>query len=92
MAVQTGRIDTTDMLDRLVALRLAKDWSFRQLSSDMARVGVTCSAQTLHQVLMDRATKPYDRTLHKIRVYLEALKNERSAKPRSAKPRRTRAA
>jgi hypothetical protein len=81
------------MLDRIVALRLAKDWSFRQLSSDMARVGVTCSAQTLHQVLMDRATKPYDRTLHKIRVYLEALKNEeRSAKPRSAKPRRKRAA
>jgi len=82
MAVKTGNVDS-DAIDRLDALRLANDWSFRQLSSDMERVGVVLSAQTLHQVLADRETKPYDRTLYKIRKYLEHLDAERPRRKRA---------
>ena len=77
MAVKTGHVDSEDAIDRLDALRLANDWSFRQLSADMERVGVTMSAQTLHQLLADRDVKPYDRTLYKIRKYFEQLDAER---------------
>lgn len=73
MSVKTEPVDSADPLDRLDAVRLDKDWSFRQLSDDMARAGVIVSAQTLHQVLTDRESKPYDRTLHKIRRYLNSL-------------------
>lgn len=84
MAVRTGRVDSADALERLDALRLANDWSFRQLSADMARIGVALSAQTLHQLLTDPTVKPYDRTLHKVRVYLDALTPKRKAKGRAA--------
>jgi hypothetical protein len=77
MAVKTARVDSGDVIDRLDALRLANDWSFRQLSSEMERVGVLVSAQTLHQVLADRQAKPYDRTLYKIRKYFEHLDADR---------------
>jgi hypothetical protein len=83
MAVKTGSLDSAALV-RLDALRLANDWSFRQLSSDMQRVGVIVSAQTLHQLLTDRDAKPYDRTLYKIRKYFEALDAERPRRKRVA--------
>lgn len=86
MAAKTKRFDNEDAREQLDALRLANDWSFRQLSADMARAGVKASAQTLHQVLTDRTSKPYDRTLHKIRLYLADLKDE-ARKPRKSKGR-----
>ena len=49
----------------------------------MARVGVILSAQTLHNLLTDRNIEPYDRTLYKVGLYLDAV---RSAKP-SRKPK-----
>lgn len=76
MAVKTGGVDS-DAIGRLDALRLEKDWSFRELSADMARLGVTVSSQTLHQLIADREVKPYDRTLYKIRKYFEELDAER---------------
>jgi transcriptional regulator with XRE-family HTH domain len=82
MAVPTDARDSGDTIDRLAALRLDRDWSYRQLSDDMARVGVRASQQTLHQILNDRSLTPYDRTLHKIRVYLDTLDAERSGKRR----------
>lgn len=84
MAVKTGSVDMGDTLDRLDALRLAKDWSFRQLSADMARVGISASSQTLHQVLTDRESKPYDRTLYKIRKYFEVI-DAKTARPAKRK-------
>jgi hypothetical protein len=85
MAVKTQSVADGDTLDRLDALRLSKDWSFRELSLEMARVGVALSAATLHQVLTDRESKPYDRTLHKIRRYLDELPTDR--KPTARKPK-----
>jgi len=80
MAAKTGSLDSTDAIDRLDALRLENDWSFRELSSEMERAGVILSAQTLHQLLADRDVKPYDRTLYKIRKYFDQLDGKRSRK------------
>jgi hypothetical protein len=88
MAVKTGPIDGADIVERLDAVRLSNDWSFRQLSAEMERVGITLSAQTLHQLLTDREAKPYDRTLHKVRRYLD----ERKSAKRSTRKLKGRAA
>jgi hypothetical protein len=84
MAVKTGNVDSGAALDRLDALRLANDWSFRQLSADMERVGIILSAQTLHQLLTDRDAKPYDRTLYKVTQYFEQLDAKRPAKRKAS--------
>ena len=89
MAVRTARAAAKPglLLDELDRLRLDQDWSYRQLAADMRRTGLAISAQTLHQVLTDRSITPFDRTLHKIRTYLD----HRAAAPKAATPRRKRA-
>jgi transcriptional regulator with XRE-family HTH domain len=76
MAVRTeqhGRADATrDPVGELDALRLQNDWSYRELAADMKRVAdVILSPATLHQILADRSIQPFDRTLYKIRQYLD---------------------
>jgi hypothetical protein len=84
MAVKTTPVDSAnELFDRLNDLRLARDWSYRQLANDIRRVtGFVVSAQTLQPVLTaapDDRPKPYDRTVHKIRLYLAQI--EQSTKP-----------
>ncbi len=70
------------MIDRLNTIRLERDWSYRELSEDIERVtGTVVSAQTLQPLLSGRYSKPYDRTLYKIRKYFEALPTPSPAKP-----------
>lgn len=65
-------------LDRLEHIRLANDWSYRELSDDMRRVNVDVPDKTLHSLLKNRPN-PYDRTLYKIRQYLTIIENEKRA-------------
>ena len=91
MAAKPDRNDSepVDLLDQLNDVRLARDWSYRQLSDDIERAtGFVISAQTLQPLLSVRReerAKPFDRTLHKIREYLNAVRDE---KPELAKRRR----
>jgi hypothetical protein len=80
MGVKPASVDSEseDLLDQLNQVRLTRDWSYRQLSDDIEKVtGYVVSAQTLQPLLSapraERA-KPFDRTLHKIRRYLDALR------------------
>jgi hypothetical protein len=74
MAVKPRRVDSTardaaSLLNQLDQLRLDNDWSYRELSEDMARAGCPMTAQGLQTVLR-RTQEPWDRTLHKIQRYL----------------------
>ena len=64
MSVPTTRPPELDELDRI---RLDEDLTFRDLE---AAIGV--SAQTLNRLLTVDTAIPYDRTLHKIRRYLDS--------------------
>lgn len=91
MAAKTEQIDCADPLDRLNDVRLDRDWSYRQLADDITRVtGFAISAATLQPLLgvprRDRP-KPFDRTLHKIRRYLETLPAAAAKQPRKPKGR-----
>lgn len=92
MAVKTERIDrAADPLDRLNDVRLARDWSYRQLADDITRVtGFAISAATLQPLLgvpRDHRPKPFDRTLNKIRRYLDALPAQPKQAARKTKGR-----
>lgn len=69
------------MVDQLNDVRLSRDWSYRQLAEDIHEVtGFDISAATLQPLLSvpaDERPKPYDRTVHKIRLYLAALAGAR---------------
>jgi hypothetical protein len=59
-------------LAELDAYRLDHDLTWDQLAQEMAKADLPMSPRTLHH-LVKRAhpdTKPLDRTLHKIRVFL----------------------
>jgi hypothetical protein len=56
--------------------------------SDIAR-GIGISESGLNRIINNPERKPWRRTMHKIRVYLESRKPKPIAKPR--KPRRVRA-
>lgn len=94
MSERTNKVDTTDtsaLVDHLNNIRLERDWSYRELSKDIERVtGTIVSSQTLQPLLSRRYSRPYDRTLYKIRRYLDALaaeqptKRSRKAKGRAA--------
>jgi hypothetical protein len=93
MAVKPVSVETgPDLFDQLNAVRLSRDWSYRELAADIKEVtGFVVSAQTLQPLLSAPAEdrgKPYDRTLHKIRCYLTAIaepaKPTRKAKRRAA--------
>lgn len=86
MSESTAHIDSTHasaLIADLNEVRLERDWSYRQLADDIQRVtGFEISAQTLQPLLSvppEERSKPYDRTLHKIRRYLDALKQQAAA-------------
>lgn len=86
MAPKTAPVDSADwstLLDQLNELRLSRDWSYRQLADDITAVtGFDISAQTLQPLLSvasHERSKPYDRTLYKIRQYLAALEEGKRA-------------
>jgi transcriptional regulator with XRE-family HTH domain len=93
MGAQPASVDSNarDLINRLNEVRLTRDWSYRQLSEEIERVtGTLVSAQTLQPLLSGRYSKPYDRTLYKLRRYFDALaaeeptKRSRKAKGRAA--------
>ncbi|MEP7304168.1 MAG: hypothetical protein ABJA98_01495 [Acidobacteriota bacterium] len=74
--------NTPSLIAQLNDIRLSRDWSYRQLSEDIERLtGTVVSQQTLQPLLSGRYSKPYDRTLYKIRRYFDAVAAESSAKP-----------
>jgi transcriptional regulator with XRE-family HTH domain len=77
MAARTGHAgtkdSTADLVERLDQVRLANDWTYRELAAAMQREGVGLSSQTLHQLLSDRSSQPFDRTVHKIREFLATV-------------------
>jgi len=75
-------------LEQLNDVRLERDWTFRQLAEDMASRDLSIPARTLHLLLTNPPDKPYDRTLFKIRRYLDSLSAQRSPnRPRKSKGR-----
>jgi transcriptional regulator with XRE-family HTH domain len=60
---------TIHELDELNAIRLEDDLTYRQLEK---LTGI--SLHTLHQLLTSENPRPFDRTLHKIRRFLDARK------------------
>jgi transcriptional regulator with XRE-family HTH domain len=87
MAVRTGTAGSKDgagdLVERLDQMRLANDWSYRQLADAMQHAGVGVSSQTLHQLLTDRSIQPFDRTLYKIRQFLDVLDRESPRRKRA---------
>lgn len=70
-------------LERLNAYRLDEDLSYEELS---ARTGVSWT--TLHKLLTGAELNPWDRTLHKIKRFLEGL--DAAAAAQAAAPVRSR--
>lgn len=72
---------------QLNAHRLARDWTWAQLSAAMTARGLAMSPRTLHYLLkqMPADATPTDRTLYKVRAY---LKHVRSAERRRAARRK----
>ncbi len=73
------------LLERLNFIRLDTDRSYAELAT---AIGIDPGG--LYKLLNDRTARPYDRTLHKIRRYLDALpaqqppKQTRKPKSRAA--------
>jgi len=63
----------------LEAFRLARNWTWLELSERMAEYGIDVSPRTLHYVINRRSARPLDRTLHKIRQFLKATAEDREA-------------
>ena len=60
-------------LAELAALRLDRDWTWKELAAAMRRAGFPISLYTLRYSLkVNRQARPIDRTLHKIRRFLQA--------------------
>jgi len=89
MSERTDRRDSADwstLIDRLNDVRLSRDWSYRQLADDIKHVtGFDISAQTLQTMLSvppDERATPYDRTVHKIRLYLAEIEQSQESQKR----------
>jgi hypothetical protein len=69
-------------LKALDLLRLDQDFTWQELARDMQRAGFQMSARTLHYLLTraPETVKPLDRTLHKIRRYLEFARERDDAR------------
>ena len=63
----------------LEAFRLARNWTWLELSERMAEHGIEIAPRTLHYVVNRRKARPLDRTLHKIRQFLKATAEDREA-------------
>jgi len=73
------------MLPELIELetfRLERDWTYEQLIHDMRLKRIRLSLSTIY-FLLKRNGKPTDRTLHKLRLYLQRTKTERKRAHRS---------
>ncbi len=73
--------------DELNTHRLEHDWTWEQLAFEMARADLSLSARTLHYVCKRLPPDGHalDRTLYKIRKYLELV---RAADKRAARRRK----
>jgi hypothetical protein len=85
---------TQDRPDNPLALlddyRLAHDWTWADFAAAMARVEIQMSPRTLHYLAKSAAaSKPHDRTVHKIRLFFERAKSNRAAHSRDCKCRLT---
>jgi len=67
--------------EKLESYRIDRDWTWDELAHDMAEKGCQIPARTLHYLLKraKRTARPLERTLHKLRQYLEATEPERAA-------------
>jgi hypothetical protein len=62
------------VIEQLAEYRLEQDISFEQLAVRMAAVGYPMRPRALHLLLTNRVrTEPRDRTLYKIRRFLEQV-------------------
>ena len=70
--------------------RLDRDWTFDQLAAAMKRAGSPIPMRTLHYLLKQapRNVRPRDRTMHKVRRYLEHVR-ENDRRRRAARARRS---
>lgn len=75
--MQTTPADTAT-IERLKLFRLDRDLSYRQLAGDMARRGHPIAFRTLYGLLTAAQPRFYDRTLHKVRLYLDEIEQEGS--------------
>jgi len=57
------------------AVRLARDWTWRDVGHEMARAGVPMSWRTVHYLCTHDPPplRPLDRTLHKLRTFVRYL-------------------
>ncbi len=69
------------LVDRLNQVRLDDDRSYDELAT---QIGIDPGG--LYKILNGRSARPYDRTLHKIRRYLDALPAQQPPK-QSRKPK-----
>ena len=65
---------------RLNELRLERDWSYRELADDMG-----FPEKTIHRILTTRNVRLYQRTLFKIRRYLERTPPQRRREAAAAR-------
>jgi len=69
----------------LDAYRLDHDWTWQQLANAMAKAECAVPYRTLHYLVKraPRNAKPLDRTMHKIRKFLELIADEKKPRRRS---------
>jgi len=64
-------------LKALDAYRLSHDLSFRALESEMSAAGCPVGSRALHALLRQRKCTPSERTLYKIRAFLDVIAEQR---------------
>ncbi len=74
----------------LDAYRLARDWTFQQLSDAMREIDINLAPRTLHYILKRAPVghRPLDRTLYKINLFLKhvrAVEARRASRRKSAR-------
>jgi len=72
----------------LESYRLANDWTWDQLAAAMAKHDLSMSPRTLHYLVKSAPanSKPLDRTLHKVRTFLQRTAADRQKRrPRGAR-------
>jgi hypothetical protein len=74
----------------LDAVRLQKNWTWAELAEQMKRVDLAMSPRTLHYIVkrMPPDATPRDRTLFRIRKFLEHVRASRARQQRRASRRR----
>lgn len=63
--------NTPDLIAELAQIRLDENLSYSKLS---ALIGVP--QKTLHRAMQDRSTTPIDRTLHRIKLFVESRRRK----------------